>query len=236
MRIWDTVEYPELVASLPDHLSAAPVGKEKLPREVLTQHQRSRVLEAALNVFSDYGYPATTVDDIVAAAGIGVGSFYTLCDSKEGCLLAVYDRLIAEAKASVMDACAEFPVWEDKICAGIRRSLELVAEDPRRARLVLIEIQAAGGSAIARYDRTLAEAARCLTDGRRRIELSQQLPRSLEAVLTGCIAWLLNTKVSLGEAASTPTLFEEVAELVLEPYLGQERAVEAIARHAPGAA
>jgi AcrR family transcriptional regulator len=79
------------VAPLPDHLAAAPVGKDQLSRAVIAEHQRRRLLAAAAEVFADRGYTATTVEDLVAAAEIGVGSFYSLCSGKEECLLALYD-------------------------------------------------------------------------------------------------------------------------------------------------
>jgi len=81
-----------------------PVGRTKLPREVMKSHRRERVLDAATEVFAKRGYPATTVDRIVAAGKVGVGSFYAHFDGKEDCFLAVYDRIVADARERISAA------------------------------------------------------------------------------------------------------------------------------------
>jgi AcrR family transcriptional regulator len=224
------------MSSLPDHLKPAPVGREPLPREVLAHRQRLRILEAATTVFAEQGYPETTVDDIVAAAEIGVGSFYALCSGKEDCLLRVYDQIVAEAKDELAAAVAGSSAWEDRICKGLRRALDLIAEQPHRARIVLIEIQTAGEPALERYNASLAEAARQLSAGRGRADQAQWLPQSLEVIVANCVAWLLHREIFAGEATATPSLFNEMAELALEPYLGEGRAQAFVAAHvvAPG--
>lgn len=224
------------MASLPDHLKPAPVGKERLSREVLAHHQRSRILEAAATVFAEQGYPETTVDDIVAAAEIGVGSFYALCSGKEDCLLRVYDQIVADAKDELAAAVAGTSAWEDRICKGLRRTLELIADQPHRARIALIEIQTAGQPALERYNESLSEAARQLAAGRERADGAKWLPQSLEVIVASCVAWLLHREISTGEATVTPSLFNEMAELALEPYLGEGRAQAFVAAQivAPG--
>ncbi len=74
------------MASLPEHLRPIPAGREKLSREVMEEHQRKRVVEAAIVVFAEKGYPGTTVDDLVNAARVGVGSFYALFGGKKSAL------------------------------------------------------------------------------------------------------------------------------------------------------
>ncbi len=54
--------------SLPPHLSGQPVGADSLPREVLAEHQRQRILDAAIEVFATRGYRRTTIDHLVASA------------------------------------------------------------------------------------------------------------------------------------------------------------------------
>lgn len=49
---------------------------------------RTKILDAALRVIRERGYSATTVDDIVAEAGVAKGSFFNQFGSKEGMAVA----------------------------------------------------------------------------------------------------------------------------------------------------
>jgi len=228
------VGYPRPVASLPDHLGPAPVGKQQLAREIVASHQRARILDAATAVFAEEGFPAATVDDIVTAAEIGVGSFYALCSGKEDCLLRVYDRIVADAKEELAKAVAGSSTWEDGFCRCLRRLLDLIAEEPQQARIALVEIQTAGAPALERYNETLGEVRRQLAGGRARADAARWLPQSLEVILGSCLVWLLHRKITFGEAAATPQLFSEMAELALEPYLGEARTRQVIAEQLLG--
>ena len=118
------------MASLPDHLLPGAVGKEPISRDVLEQHQRRRVLAAATGVFARRGYQSTTVDQIVSAAKIGVGSFYGLFEGREDCFLRLYDLIVAEAEEAVGVAAAGEGRWEDRVVGALRALLELAARSP----------------------------------------------------------------------------------------------------------
>lgn len=217
------------MASLPDHLKPLPVGRHKLPREVMEEHQRARVLDAAIATFAEKGYPATTVDDLVAAAQIGVGSFYALFEGKEQCLLAAYERIVEEALIRVVEVATRGSSWPERVCLGLRQLLTAIAADPTSARIALIEIQTGGSDSLGRYEETLAAIARVLEEGRAETDPRRHLPASLEQTTVSGIAWLLHRRLATGETASIPDLYEELGELILEPYLGEKRARAAIA-------
>lgn len=198
----------------------------------MNEHQRSRVLDAAIVIFAGKGYPATTVDDLVAAAQIGVGSFYALFEGKEQCLLAAYERVLEDGRRTVMEAALEGGTWADRICLGLGALLSAIAADPARARIALVEIQTGGPRALGRYEETLLDVAAALALGREELASDRHPPESLEQTTVSGIAWLLHRRLVLGEAASIPALFGELGELVLEPYLGEDGARAVIAEHA----
>ena len=57
---------------------------------------RSRVLEAAVDLFVDQGYDGTSVAQVIAKAGVAKGGFYHHFASKEQLLYEVYGDLIGE--------------------------------------------------------------------------------------------------------------------------------------------
>jgi AcrR family transcriptional regulator len=225
----DTLRYPRAVVSLPDHLKPIAAGQRKLAREVMEEHQRARILEGAIDVLAAKGYPATTVDDFVAAARIGVGSFYAHFNGKEECLLAAFELVAEEARRAILPLAATGESWATQVCLGLRELLRWIAANPSRARIVLVEIQTGGSRALDRYEQTLDAAATFLRAGRELADPSRHLPGTLEETTAGGIAWLLRHRLSADEPLEVEALFADLGAMVLEPYLGEEAARREIA-------
>jgi AcrR family transcriptional regulator len=66
--------------------------RQRLTREERQQQTRERLLDAALAVFSQRGYHATSVDEVAEAAGFSKGAVYSNFASKEELFLALLDR------------------------------------------------------------------------------------------------------------------------------------------------
>jgi AcrR family transcriptional regulator len=210
------------MASLPDHLMPTPVGRDRLPREVMAKHQRERVLTAAVEVFAKRGYQGTTVDHIVAAAKIGVGTFYAFFGGKEECFLAAYDRIVAMGRERIVAALPPDGTWPEQLAAVLRTLLELIEADPFGARLALVEVQSAGATGLSHHERNLDEAADLLRAGRTHSPFPDELPASLEFAIVGGLTWFLQQRIAMGEATDAAKLLPEVLEIVAEPYLGEQ--------------
>lgn len=208
------------VAGLPQHLARGPIGQEAISREVVEEHQRHRIALAACPVFAERGYRAATIDDVVAAARVSVGSFYGLFDGKEGCFLFVYDTVVAEARERLTKAIPDDAPWPEAAGSALRELLQMVAAEPLSARIVLVEAPTAGAAAEQRYAETMAELAGVLRGGRDLREQGASLPAGLESATVAGISWLLHQRLVAGQLDEIPTLLPEVAELVFEPYLG----------------
>lgn len=206
------------MASLPEHLQAAPVGRERLPREELERQRRDRVLDASAAVFAGRGYRASTVDDLVAAARIGVGSFYSLFAGREDCFLALFDRTVEEARRAVAAAVSDDAPWPERCRAALRAVLELAAAEPDRARVVLVEAETAGPAAEARRARLLGEVAAALSGAREIERPDGPLPARFESATAAGLAWLLHRRLASGDPVRVEELLPEVTRIVLEAY------------------
>ena len=71
----------------------SPVPAAKTRRGART---RQRLVEVAAAVFSDYGYSAARIADMVRMAGISHGNFYRHFPEKDEVLLAVLEEPLAE--------------------------------------------------------------------------------------------------------------------------------------------
>lgn len=225
--------YPQSMASLPEHLSAQPVGRTKLSRDVMLQHQRDRVLAVATEVFAKRGYNATAVDHIVSAAGIGVGTFYDFFENKEECFLRAYERIVVRDQSEVAAATRADLPWSEQACAGMRELLAIIESRPLEARLALVEVQTAGPVALARHEEVLAAVEPFLVAARSSSPVADELPATLEKALVGGVLWFLQQRIAIGKTDGMKDLLPDLAAIIVEPYFGAEEA-ERAARAALG--
>ena len=69
------------------------------PQQERSRRAREALLDAALALFAEHGFEATSVEEIAKRAGIAVGGFYSHFRSKRQALLVLMDRLLAELAA-----------------------------------------------------------------------------------------------------------------------------------------
>lgn len=217
------------MASLPEHLQAKPAGRHRLSPAVRAEHQRDRILDAAIGVFAERGYQGTTIDDIVAAAKVGVGSFYDLFENKPGCFVQAYERVVAEARERIAAAVPAKAGWPEQACAALRALLELIEAEPVSARIALVEVQTAGPEALTRHEETVDSVIPLLARGRAENPELAELPPHLEEAIVGGLAWLLQQRLVQGEFEGAEAYLPDVLELALVPYVGKEEAARLLA-------
>jgi AcrR family transcriptional regulator len=210
------------VARLPEHLRSTPAGEEKVSRELLSEHQRERVLAAATPVFAKRGYLGTTVDDVLAAGKVGVGNFYDLFEGKEDCFLACFERIVGRVRSEMADATAPVSGWGARTYVGLHRLIESMLAEPLEARLVLIEAQSAGHLALGRYNALLDLTKDWLQVGRDEYAAARSLPAGFEQAAVSGLAFYLQQCLLDSRRHETSELFGEAAGLVLEPIVGAE--------------
>jgi AcrR family transcriptional regulator len=116
----------------------------------IASSQRARLLAAMATVVAERGYAATTVADVVRAAGVSRSTFYELFASKEACFIDAYrqgvDDLLEAVRDAVHDADGD---WRAQLRAGIRAYLAQLARMEHFARMYIDEIHAVGAAALA---------------------------------------------------------------------------------------
>src|SRR5258708_3329722 len=66
------------------------------PRE--RRNRYDEIIQAALRIFAEKGYAATSIQDVADAVGVLKGSLYHYIDSKEDLLFHIFDDAHAEAE------------------------------------------------------------------------------------------------------------------------------------------
>jgi AcrR family transcriptional regulator len=104
-------------------------------------NRRERILDAATQVFADFGFEGASMRDIVAAADVNLATVYYHFQSKEGLMAAVFERLFRPLQEEHLRLFHEFeaqvggkPIPVERILEAIfRPPLRLVSGDPARS-------------------------------------------------------------------------------------------------------
>lgn len=210
--------------SLSERLAKMPPGRHLVPRDFVAQNQRERMLLATAELVAERGYQKTTIELIAKTARVALSTFYEQFSSKEDCFLAAFDETVSGA-AEVFDELLDpEQAWAEQIASGLEIFLEMVAREPARARLCIVESQAAGGAALARYQAMLEQVAPKLREGRVHNPRSARLPDGLEVAIVGGLAWLVHQRLLTGRVDDIKALLPEMLQVTLTPYVGEVEA------------
>lgn len=178
---------------------------------VVAEHQRGRIHAATIELVDEAGYDALTVVRIVRAAGVSKRTFYENFSDKEDCFFATYDLIVRHTAREILAAQRRQGSRRDQIRAGILVFVREVAENPKAARLALVEVYNAGSAALERIDHTsgLFEAlVKASVDADCDVELSSLIVKGIVAgfsrvararLLEGCEHELLRAPGELEE-------------------------------------
>jgi AcrR family transcriptional regulator len=115
-------------------------------------HRRGRILRALATCMAEKGYQATTIADIARAGRVSKTIVYAHFRDKEECLLELYSRATDHVLRTVSDAQEEASAaglpWRDRMRAVIGAYLAALAAGPAMAWAAVVEVQAAGRSAL----------------------------------------------------------------------------------------
>jgi AcrR family transcriptional regulator len=201
-----------------------PTGRHGLSPEVVAAHQRDRLFAATVELVAKRGYRKTSIDQLVKAARVGYVAFYDLYEGKEDCFLAAFDRIVEETTEALTSAVAGIEEWQRRMAAALGCLLDLIVADPGSARVALVEVQAAGPTACARYEAALDRAVPWLREGRGQSEEAAELSETLEEAVLGALVWIVQERLVEGELKRSEPLLGEAIQSALAPYLGDREA------------
>jgi AcrR family transcriptional regulator len=192
------------------------------------------LFQAAGALFRKQGFAATTVREIAAAAGMLPGSLHYRFASKDDLLLALMERGIARALATVRVAIGQVDDPLERLRLALTAHLDLLVRADESTYVLLYEWRALIGSARTRMAR-LRDAYDALWDGllfqaagagRIRPDVDIRLTRLF---ILGSVNWVAQWYSTRG--AQTP---EEIAAAMANVFLAGILTNEARAEWRPG--
>jgi AcrR family transcriptional regulator len=202
-----------------------PPGRHGYSRSFVQQNQRRRILTAVAETTARLGYAETSVEDVIASAGVSRRTFYEHFKNKHEAFLAAYDEAAELAVRRVVRAVEDADGFAGRTGAGLAALLHLLAAEPALAHMCVVDVMAAGPDALARRGssmRTFAEIveryAEELVDG--------AVPFLTAQTIVGGIYEVVYSRVLGGAGSELPSLLPDLAYSVMLPYLGQAAALE----------
>ena len=205
-------------------LARLPRGRHGLPQDFVDRNHRNRLLAAAIEAIAECGYPAVTVADITRHAAVSRGAFYRHFSDKEDCFLAAYDIAVEWLWERVEATIAATMGWAQGVANSVERLLDLLAADPRLARICTVEAFVVGPVAVARHEALIDRLAALLRRGSEEPTAGAALPPQLEEGLLGGAVSLVARYIHSERGEHLQELTPILVELLLSPYVGPDEA------------
>jgi AcrR family transcriptional regulator len=198
-----------------------PRGRHGLPRELVLENQRSRLLSGMITTVAELGYGKATIANVIKPAKISRRTFYEFFDNKEDCYRAAYEASFEFLRKTTASA-ASAEQWPGSVRAGIEALLESLAAHPDLASFFLISPAGVGDDVAARHHLAMREIVEDLVSG-----APPGPDDELRAeALAGGLTRLTGMKVNAGKTSELPALLPDLVELFLRPFVGSEEAIK----------
>ena len=142
-----------------------PPGSHGIPADLVVRNQRERLVAAMAEECAEVGYADATVSGVAKRAGVSSLTFYKQFKGKRECMLAAQEELAGRLLAAVDREAEGEDGTAAKAGAGLHTALAIFAADPPSARLLTVEILAAGPEGVERHDAMVAAFAERLGCG-----------------------------------------------------------------------
>jgi AcrR family transcriptional regulator len=177
------------------------------------------------------GYERTTVQDALENAGLYRQAFYDHFEDKEDCYLQALEAGSAWIELAMREAAALEKTWRGQLRAALTELLGFLDQQPEVGRALLVEVHAAGSSAVGRRTEAMERAVAMMDLARE--ESDQGAPEiSAEAVVAGILA-VLHTRLAAHQTNGYARLLPELMYLAVLPYFGPDAAAAEMRAEGP---
>jgi AcrR family transcriptional regulator len=193
------------------------------PESLHAYDHAERALRALAAVIAEQGYANTTIDQVVKRASMSTRTFYGYFDGKEDAFLAALDSGGAQMVAAMGPAFRRAPDWASGIRAGFGTLFNYLASRPDFARLMAVEVYAAGPEAVKRR----ADAVHPLWAmlGKEVNRRSNVPPIAAEGI-AGAVYTLVYRAIRDSGPQGLPGLAPICTYIALAPFIGAEEACD----------
>jgi AcrR family transcriptional regulator len=191
------------------------------PESIDAHDHAERALRAFTAVVAEKGYAETTIEAVLKRASMSATTFYAHFHGKEDAMLAAVDSAVAQMMAVILPAFRRAPDWPEGIRAGFGAMFNFLASRPALARLIGVEVYAAGPAAVERRRESSKPLEMLATEGRKR---SPQTPAIAAEAIAGGVYTLGYRRIRDSGPEALPALAPICTYIALAPFIGAEEA------------
>jgi AcrR family transcriptional regulator len=201
-----------------------PRGRHGLPRALVVENQRTRLISSMIATVADLGYGKATVAAVTKPAKVSRRTFYESFANREECYRAAYEASFDFLQDRVR-AAVSATEWPSSVRAGLEALLESLAAHPKLATFFLLSPASIGDEVATRHHQAIRQLVETLLDGAEAETGPALASETKVEALGGGLLRLTAMKVSGGKAGELPVLLPDLVELFLRPYVGSQEAV-----------
>ena len=201
-----------------------PRGRHGLPRELVVENQRARLVSSMIETVAELGYGKATVAKVTKPAKVSRRTFYETFSNKEDCYRAAYEASFEYLRDQALAATAEED-WPGSVRAGLEALLESLAAHPQLASFFLVSPPSVGDEVAARHHHAMRELVEALVSKAPNGAGGAAASETRVEALAGGLSRLAAMKVNAGRSEELPALLPDLVELFLRPFIGSEEAV-----------
>ena len=105
----------------------------------MTDNKRDRILDTAFELFAQYGFLKTTVEEIAAGSIVGKGTIYFYFHNKEDILVAVVDREMTKGFNEVSKAMYKEESVDGKLRALLHTAFDYFHKNPMISKVMAMD-------------------------------------------------------------------------------------------------
>ena len=210
-----------------------PRGRSEVPRTLIRNSQRERIVDATATIVAERGLAATTIPEIARRANVSHQTFYDLYPSKQHAFLGAQKVGMHEALRVTAEAYAGHAAsWPAAAAAGLHALVGYLTSEPAHARLILVDTFAASPESIQVRSEAVGAFAAYLQPGHEQAALrGMHAPEIATEAVVGGIWQILHHYVEHDSIAELPRAGAQIAYFALVPFIGPaEAAAAALAR------
>ena len=206
----------------PRRLRLAGRPPEPSPETIDAHDHAERAIRALTTVVAEEGYAAAAIDEVLRRGQMSATTFYGYFKGKDDAIAAAVDSAAARLLAAVLPAARRVDGWPREIRTAVGAYCNFLAARPALARLLAIEVHAAGPEAVERRDLAL-RPLRDLIDAGREVS-DAEVPEIAAETIIGGILSLTERRLRSGGTEALPGLAPLATYLTLSPFVGPDEA------------
>jgi AcrR family transcriptional regulator len=199
-------------------------------RRGVSADQRERIVCATERLIRERGAENVIVGEICAAAGISRRTFYAAFENRRECLLAVFDRVSAQAGQAMAGAYRSESSWVDAVRGALIELLAFLDEEPGLARFLVVGSLAGDSALRARRAQALAVLAHALERTCPAPAAGSLPPPFGGQAVVGAVASILHGRLREEPVPSLCDMLGSLMGVIVLPYLDATAARRELSR------